>query len=135
MLGNARSSTTRRLRWCALTGLVAAAACSTVPGHNYPPFTDHDVTFAYAVPASGQLPLPTTSTTLQVHSLRAEPPPTREWYDANGQRWFGYAPGTRVLVRTRYRIYADADGSLRLPGQVFVGGELQPAPTTVGAPR
>ena len=122
MLGNARRSTTQRRGWFALVGMVAAAACSTVPGHSYPPFADHDVTLEFTVQDSGQLPVPTTSTTLHLHSLGAEPPPTREWYDANGQRWFGYAPGTRVLVRTRYRLYADANGALLTPGEVFRGG-------------
>lgn len=139
MLGNLPSPTTRRCRWLGLvlagSSTLATAACSTLPGSTYPPFADHDVTLAFTVPSSGHLPLPTTSPTLCLHSLQAVPTPAREWYDGDGQRWFDYAPGTKVTVHTRCRVYATADGKIATPGELFAGAEPRPSAHPDDAPR
>jgi hypothetical protein len=111
-----------RFRWLLP---LAAAACSTLPPASYPPFVDHDVRAEYVVGDDGRLGFPVTTREFVVQSLRLEPAPLDEHFDAAGRRWFVYAGGTAVTARCRLRVYALPDGSepplaQLLPGAVAV---------------
>jgi hypothetical protein len=110
-------------RWPRLAGigvgvLLAAAACSTLPDSWLPPFHDHELDTEFVVPADGRFVAPVSSDEVVVHELRLSPQPTGEHFEGQ-QRFFTYAPGTRVAVRGRLRIYARADAAPRGLEQVF----------------
>src|SRR5687767_15062274 len=89
----------------ALAASFAVAACSTLPPAALPAHADHHVAAQFIVPANGRLALPTSSPALLVQQLELDPPPRGEHF-RDAVRWFDYAPGTRVEVRTRFRTWA-----------------------------
>jgi hypothetical protein len=108
------------LRACAAATLAALPACSTLPEPARPAFADHHVAADFVVPDSGRLELPTSSDALLVRELVLEPAPLAEQF-RDERRWFTYAPGTRVVVRARFRSYALAGASPADAAQVFAG--------------
>jgi hypothetical protein len=107
-----------RFRWLLP---LAAAACSTLPPANYPPFVDHDVRAEYRVGDDGRLGFPVTTAELVVLSLQLDPMPLDERFDAAGQRWFVLSGGSAVTARCRLRVYSLPDGSEPLLAQVLPG--------------
>lgn len=92
----------------ALAGTTLLAACSALPQPSRPAFLDHHVAADFVVPASGQLRLPTSGGDLVVVGLDLQPPPEGERFRGD-ERWFVYAPGTRVVVQGRFRTYGSAE--------------------------
>ena len=112
----------------AARGVAAAfawlAACSALPEPHFPSHAEHDVEAEFVIASDGRLVLPQSSRDLVVHELRLDPPPLNVRFD-DGERWFAYEPGTRVVVRSRFRTYGSgglppALASDALPGAVRV---------------
>lgn len=103
-----------------LLQLALAAACSTLPEPRVPAHREHDVEAEFVVASDGRLALPTSSRDLVVHDLTLDPPPLGERF-GDGARWFAYAPGTRVLVRSRFRTYGNDGGAPLAAASVFPG--------------
>jgi hypothetical protein len=89
-----------------LAAVVAAlaAGCSSLPPVTMGTFRDHAVRADFVVPADGRLFLPTSGPTLTIHELVLTPAPLDEQF-ASAERWFVYPPGTRVVVRARFRSF------------------------------
>lgn len=104
-----------------LAATLLLAACSTLPPAAYPEFADHLVAARFVVPEGGLLRLPVSGTDLVVQELTATPPPQRELFGHDGERWFVYPAGTHVHVRCRCRSYAAGDARPRSPAQLLPG--------------
>ena len=104
--------------------LTVAGACSTLPPAHYPAFADHDVVAWFVVPADGQLPLPQSRPDLVLQALHVHPAPHAETFPADGTRRFTYAPGTRVQVHCRCRVYG-RDGAPPPPIATVFPGAVQ----------
>ncbi len=89
-----------------------------MPAHH-----EHDVEAEFVVAGDGRLALPASSRDLVVHELMLDPPPLGERF-GDGARWFAYAPGTRVLVRSRFRTYG-SDGQAPLTAASVFPGALR----------
>lgn len=96
-------------------------ACSVVPPASYPAFAEHAVQAEFVVPATGLLRLPATTADLVVFELGATPPPVRELFGADGERWYVYAAGTQVRVHCRLRSYATGGDPPPEPAQLLPG--------------
>lgn len=112
--------------------LPLAAACSTLPPPQYPPFTELDVHADCVVPADGRLRVPASSRDCVVYELATTPDAAGEAFGGDGERWLLFAPGTRVRVGCRFRVYAAAgdprrDATTWLPHAVSLEG-LTPRP-------
>jgi hypothetical protein len=107
-----------------LVVLGLAAGCSTLPDSWLPPFRDHQLDTEFVVPADGRFLVPVSSAEVVVHELRLSPQPTGEQFEG-AARFFTYAPGTRVAVRGRLRIYARGEAAPRELEQVFATPERQ----------
>lgn len=116
MLLRARAAAT----FATFTTLAALAACSVLPEPTQPPFADHCVAADFVVPDTGRLALPTSSDALLVHEFVLDPPPLAEQF-RDERRWFTYAPGTRVVVRGRFRTWARPGETPATATQVLVG--------------
>lgn len=122
----------RASRTLAIFAAAIAAACSVLPPHAYPPFVDLGVAADCVVPADGRLRVPASAHDCVVHELTAEPAAQGEAFGDDGARWLLYAPGTRVRIACRFRVYA-ADGDPRrdakawLPDAVTLRA-LEPSP-------
>lgn len=81
-----------------------AAGCSTLPPVTMGTFRDHAVRADFVAPADGRLILPTSGPALTIHELVLAPAPLDEQF-AGAERWFVYPPGTRVVVRARFRSF------------------------------
>lgn len=97
--------------------LALAGSCSSLPEPRIPAHREHDVEAEFVVAGDGRLVLPVSSQDLVVHALALDPPPLGERF-GDGARWFAYAPGTRVFVRSRFRTYGH-------------GGDAPPAASSV----
>jgi hypothetical protein len=104
---------------CAVAAAATLAACSVLPPASYPAFVDHAVAAEFVVPDGGRLRLPATTADLVVLELRAAPPPQRELFGRDGERWFVYPAGTSVRVCCRFRSYAAAGAAPLTPGAVL----------------
>ena len=104
----------------AALALLASAACSTLPVASRPPFADHHVRAEFVVPEHGRLALPESRDDLVLRELSLVPPPLGEQF-AHAQRCFLYAPGTRVQVEARFRVYGTDGHPPAPPEQVLVG--------------
>lgn len=112
--------------------LPLAAACSTLPAPQYPPFTELAVHADCVVPANGRLRVPASSRDCVVYELATTPGAAGEAFGADGERWLLFTPGTRVQVGCRFRVYAatgDArrDAATWLPDAVAIE-TLTPGP-------
>ncbi|MBL8727791.1 MAG: hypothetical protein JNM25_05130 [Planctomycetes bacterium] len=114
------SATARRRRAGLAAGLLLTA-CSALPPAHYPTFADHRFAADFVVPEGGRLSVPATTTDLVVQELTATPPPQRELFGRDGERWFVYPAGAEVRVVCRCRSYAPHDGQPLSPAQVLPG--------------
>jgi len=117
MLAGLRARTARALA-AALLG--ALAACSTLPPPTQEAHRDHHVAAEFVVADNGRLLLPSSSGSLVVREFVLQPPPLAEHFHEQ-QRWFQYAPGTRVTVTGRFRTYATGGGGPAGAATVLAG--------------
>ncbi|MFY9344231.1 MAG: hypothetical protein WAT39_17195 [Planctomycetota bacterium] len=96
------------------------AGCSSLPDASLPPFHDHRLTAEYVTPADGRIALPSSGDEVRIEELVVLPTPLGEEFAASG-RALRFAPGTRVSVRGRVRIYATAGATPRPLGALFPG--------------
>lgn len=104
-----------------LAAALLLAACSTLPPAAYPEFADHLIAAQFVVPEGGRLRVPVSTTDLVVQELIATPPPQREQFGHDGERWFVYPAGAHVHVHCRCRSYATPDGRPQSPAQLLPG--------------
>ena len=113
---------TRTPRSLALVWLVAAA-CSNLPPATRPASLDLIVEVRYEIGAGEgqQIELPLSSENLTVLELETEPASLTESY--KGRRRFLHLPAgpATVLVRCRYRIYAQAGADFPSVADLFPG--------------
>ncbi len=113
---------TRTPRSLALVWLVAAA-CSNVPPATRPASLDLNVEVRYEVAAGEgqQIELPLSNQNLTVLELETEPASLTELY--KGRRRFLILPAgpATVLVRCRYRIYAQPGAGFPSVSDLFPG--------------
>lgn len=98
--------------------LSAITACSTVPVARPPRADARSVEADFWTPPDGRIPVPSSSPTLVVFELSAEPPARGEEF-RDGQRYLRVEPGIAVTVRCRYRAYADEEGRIAAPEVLF----------------
>lgn len=81
------------------------------------------MTVEYRAPAGGTVRLPASSPTLTILEWATEPEGVVERFE-NGERVLQLPPGdSTLLVRCRYRAYADGDG-VPPPERLFPGGRI-----------
>lgn len=102
-----------------LGGALLAAACSTVPSREWPPFDQRTVRATFRTDGA-PIELPASSADLTVIELVIEPAPAAEQWVGGRRRVVPPAGCSELHVRCVYRAYA-RDGALPSPQQVFVG--------------
>ncbi|MBL8736240.1 MAG: hypothetical protein JNL12_07445 [Planctomycetes bacterium] len=68
--------------------------------------------------------MPSSTADTVVWSLRTDPPPAAELLDADGGRWFTYAPGTKVAIACRLRRYGTCPGASSVVGLFPAGARI-----------
>jgi hypothetical protein len=111
--------------WQILAALSAAmlAACSTVPPAQYPRYSDLHITaqFTLQEDAARKVPVPESNALVTVFSLTSEPGAVGEEFVA-GRRYLLAPPECRhIVVHCHLRAYAQADGHLPTPVELFPG--------------
>lgn len=104
-----------------------ASSCSHLPPPHLPEHREFDVVVHCVVAADGRLPLPISTDDTVLWSLRAEPPPVAEQFEAGGGRWFLYAPGTKVAIACRVRRYGTDPEVHSLAGLFPAGASIEGA--------
>jgi hypothetical protein len=106
-----------------LLPILGAAACSTVPQREWPPFEQRSVVAEWNA-ASAPVELPTSREDLTVLELRIEPQGTTETF-ADGKRLVALPKGsTKLTVHCTYRAYA-RDGATLRPEDLFRGAVVR----------
>lgn len=101
--------------------LAVVAACATLPPTGRPRFVEEHVEAVYPAPPDGRVAVPQSTELLTVFALTSEPPPLGEEFPPQGGRLLLVPPAAGVVVRCRYRAYADGNGLLPDPAALFPG--------------
>jgi hypothetical protein len=95
-----------------------AAACSTVPPGEYPPYEERHVQATFLGRGGAEVQVPASAADLTVLELACEPAAASEHFAA-GRRHLVVPDGCqRFVVRMRYRAYAAA-GRIATPRELF----------------